>query len=1133
MSNYRFGHVRKAVLRGGVSLLTLGLFAASGAAYAQSTSDNGAVETVVVTGFRASLVSAESIKKNADTILDSITAQDIGVFPDKSVSDALQRVPGITVSRLQSSDDTTHPSGEPTTVLVRGLTQVRTELNGRDSFSADADRGLNFNDVAPEMMTAIDTYKNQTADMIEGGIAGTVNLRTRLPFDVDDHVLALSVKGNYNDRSDSGTFDYSGIAGKNIDTSFGRFGLLIGYSNSHVVTQTNSEVMMRTGTFCSAGAVGANGDAIVAGNGSIGCTASPYGGSSWQYLPDEVNFSKVNYNRKREGESLAFQYSDPSDNFRVTAQYNDFAYRNAWLEHSANFDFFGLWAAPGFNPMSSTPILPAAGTPNFTFNPNGTLKSGVITSSYYSSGWAASWAGSYPQAVNDASVVPGVPYVNYCGAGYTCATSGMNGQPTAGIQLEDQARVFDHSEATRNYSINMQWDVNDNLHASFDGSYVNARTGNNDMLVADDIQVNAQYQRDGNGPPSIKVLPGDNINYAPGFQSNLANYYSDFVQDHMEDNNAKETAVRGDIDYDVDNGWLKAIKFGVRYAARDQFVRYSAYNWNSVVATWICNGPSFSLANTSPAAYPAGCGGSYGSDPNFRGYGKNIWTTDSFSGFYNGKVLSTGSMFFLNNQTLENWGQVAQALDEKSTGSSTGWTPLCDRSGNTTGCFQPSELLNVSEKTTAGYVMADFGGDDLALLGIPVSGNVGVRYVKTELTSSGGISYPTSNWYTGAASGAACNTPVGGTNVTNITCWLTPDLLNFSNAASGTASYGKTNFNLLPSANVRFDLTDRQVLRFAVSEGLSRPDFGYLRNYVQISSPAIDVSNTSQYVVYNSPGAAHTAANVTGYNFVFTAQSGNPALKPETAWNYDASYEYYFSKSSMFSADLFLKELSNTISYGEAARNFTNNGSTETVYVMGPVNNKNGGELWGFELNYQAFFDFLPAPFDGLGAQLNYTHTHEAGIHNSNLAVEPGYTAGSTIGFGGGLQIDNAIIDSHRLAGISDDAYNVVAMYEKGPIGMRLAYNWRSRFLTDNLDCCIGLPMYQKAAGFLDGSIRYDLNEHLQVSLDASNLLDTPIIFQQQVFGDTSLSPKAKPTLLDTAWSKSGRLFQLALRLKY
>ena len=76
----------------------------------------------------------------------------------------------------------------------------------------------------------------------------------------------------------------------------------------------------------------------------------------------------------------------------------------------------------------------------------------------------------------------------------------------------------------------------------------------------------------------------------------------------MEDNDAKETALRGDVDWEADNGWLKAIKAGVRYSDRDQMVRYSAYNWSAVVATWVCNGPSFSLANTTPQSYaPSGC----------------------------------------------------------------------------------------------------------------------------------------------------------------------------------------------------------------------------------------------------------------------------------------------------------------------------------------------------------------------------------------------------------------------------------------------------------------------------------------------------------------------------------------------
>ena len=195
--------VRRRGLRSGASLLVLAWVGMSAPAFAEtnegavqpqstgvgapgsntSTKASPEKDTIIVTGVRSALATAQTIKKNAPTVVDSVTATDIGAFPDQSAADALQRVPGISVNRLQSADDSTHPSGEPTQVLIRGLPFVSTEFNGRDSFSADSARGLQFNDVSPELLAGVDAYKNQTADMIEGGIAGTVNLRTRLPFD--------------------------------------------------------------------------------------------------------------------------------------------------------------------------------------------------------------------------------------------------------------------------------------------------------------------------------------------------------------------------------------------------------------------------------------------------------------------------------------------------------------------------------------------------------------------------------------------------------------------------------------------------------------------------------------------------------------------------------------------------------------------------------------------------------------------------------------------------------------------------------------------------------------------------------------------------------------------------------------
>ncbi len=86
--------------------------------------------------------------------------------------------------------------------IIRGMTQTRSEFNGRDSFTANSGRGLSFQDVSPELMGGVDIYKNQTADMIEGGIGGTVSLRTRKPFDASDRLFAISGDYSYGDLAE-------------------------------------------------------------------------------------------------------------------------------------------------------------------------------------------------------------------------------------------------------------------------------------------------------------------------------------------------------------------------------------------------------------------------------------------------------------------------------------------------------------------------------------------------------------------------------------------------------------------------------------------------------------------------------------------------------------------------------------------------------------------------------------------------------------------------------------------------------------------------------------------------------------------------------------------------------------------
>ena len=220
-----------------------------------TTKSDDDLTEILVTGIRKALETSQEIKKNADTVIDSITASDIGAFPDKSVAEALQRMSGVAVTRFAASGDTTHFSAEPSGVVIRGLPQVRSEFNGRDSFNANSSRGLSFADVSPELMAGVDTYKNATADMIEGGIAGTVNLRTHVPFDSEGFVAAFSGEVGYGNLANEAKPAGSFLVSNRWDTGVGEFGLMANAAYSEVVTQSQGVQVCRFYQFTRRGRV--------------------------------------------------------------------------------------------------------------------------------------------------------------------------------------------------------------------------------------------------------------------------------------------------------------------------------------------------------------------------------------------------------------------------------------------------------------------------------------------------------------------------------------------------------------------------------------------------------------------------------------------------------------------------------------------------------------------------------------------------------------------------------------------------------------------------------------------------------------------------------------------------------------
>jgi iron complex outermembrane receptor protein len=185
------------------------------------------LEEVVVSGVRASMQSSVAIKRNTQEIVDSVTAEDIGKLPDTNVAETLTRIPGIQGYRY--GGEGASPIGAGSGLTIRGLSgQTASQVDGR-SYATAGLREFNIEDAIPGMVAGIDVYKNPTAEHIEGGIGGLVNIRTRHPSDFTGATATVGVTGRYNEFDKHVKPELFGLVADKWDLSGGgRVGLVIG-----------------------------------------------------------------------------------------------------------------------------------------------------------------------------------------------------------------------------------------------------------------------------------------------------------------------------------------------------------------------------------------------------------------------------------------------------------------------------------------------------------------------------------------------------------------------------------------------------------------------------------------------------------------------------------------------------------------------------------------------------------------------------------------------------------------------------------------------------------------------------------------------------------------------------------------
>ncbi|HUQ10201.1 MAG TPA: TonB-dependent receptor [Steroidobacteraceae bacterium] len=1079
-----------------------------------------AITEVLVTGIRKALQTSQEIKKEGDTVIDSITASDIGAFPDKSVAEALQRVTGITVNRFAASGDTTHFSAEPSGVIIRGLPQVRSEFNGRDSFNANSSRGLSFGDVSPELMAGVDTYKNATADMIEGGIAGTINLRTHVPFDSQGFVLAVSGDVGYGDLSEDVKPSGSLIISDRWDTGVGEIGLMANVAYSQVVTESQGT---QIGRFFN--------------NQNV---ADFGGGTKW--VPDGVDIRDNVYDRTRTGMSFAGQWQSPEDKVLATLQHNRSKYTNTWNEFSLTSDLGASSQTAQDITFSNATAFAPRGTSPYEFDSNGVFMRGTLadTTNAWNGGPTNNLILAHPNGfasntghtVNNGPDgvagtaddfnqpnVEGQPMdTNFlmwgCGSEWAPDNNphycGFNTASTAddiltrGSGLGADTRYSTQTNITEDTSLNLKFSLTERIGLNVDVQYVESTVHNFDNSMNNKTFADTTLDLS-HGKPRFSFAPAQGYGFTAGAFGDPQNWFHEWTMEHTEDSEGTEFAARADLDIKLGDGegWLDSLRVGVRRADRDQDINWSTYNWGAVRPLW-----GLDTDDAARNAVPF-----FLNDPRWAG---TYVTNDMGSSLVGGGVFGGGAFLHPDPKLVRDYAATLEQFWQNGAVSNS-WVPLGERSSTAArnakcdpdpnspgGLYCPIEMQSVSEVVDAAYVMLKFGGDDTKIGNISVRGNVGVRWVKTEVGAEGGIAFPSFTRPSLPAPGATGPFPI---------LALTPDDdVTFMNGQGFEQSAGGTHTSWLPSLNLRFGVTDNQFVRLAASRALGRPDMGLYKNYLGVSLVQPACGNGT--VTYSTPGDC--TSTPVAYTPAYTADSGNPGLAPTTADQLDLTWEWYFSDTGSLTAAVFMKQFNDYIQYGSFVRQFTNNGITRDVSVRGPITG-DGAKLRGFEVAYQSFMDWLPGAWSGLGYQLNYTYVDNQGITNANL---------STVSGGGTTQQDPLITFTDLpLADYSKSSYNIVAMYDRGKWSARLAYNWRDKFLQTQSDCCIKLPIWQDAYGQLDGSLHFKPSESWDLFLDAQNLLQAETVLKQQVTNDGMLLPRS--------WFVNDRRVNLGVRYRF
>ena len=937
----RSGRSRKTFLIAATSAIALSaaapLFAQNAAAPTPSVGDADAAQEVVITGIRGSLQRNLDIKRSAPGVVDAISSEDIGKFPDSNVASALQRLPGVSIQRSGSR-------GEATGVTIRGFGGGfnDTLYDGRhiSTASASNNRDVDFTTVGSDFVGQLNVYKTPDVTLSTSAIGATIDVQLPKPMDRPGFHATLIGSGALQSRDKNAEPSAGALFS---DTFAGdTFGILgdIVYTR-HDTTSNQVNV---------AGWVGNHFAPCQKGPENLTCSPTTDPTSpAWTdpnnrksvlgWFPQQSNASQINTQDERIDGRVALQWK-PSDSLLLTiddnfsrqtlhtttygygAWFNGDDLRNVQLDSNGTVVDFNQFGTPmDFNANRARQIIQ-------TNQAGANLK--WTATEHLKFDFDAAYAKSVRNPNNDG-------YDDSMDIGY----GGTNGAP-----------------------------------AGTTPQFVSSGGGVNTVLGADTgLKITGSSSSD---LPNIhNVGPAG----AVGQYFNTADVGSHVIVRFKNYNRdtVKQARIMGS--WEADNFKLT---FGGQYKD-DHFYQQ---NWNTftngVFGLYSGYGPASGRTGNSISPLPAGV------------YQGTISTAHFIPG-YDSSMLAPG--FFRYDPYA-----VYTALE--ATGH-----------GSTAPAFDPSSVLGVREKTYALFMKASF---DAEIADMPLHMNFGIRDEGTHIT-------------TNAQAQDLVSLTLNAGDPTVINTNFTPTVQNIT---------GKSNYNyILPSADLKLELTPKLIARLDVSRTLTRPNLGDLK-------PTVNLGSLRRGSLSGS--------------------GGNPNLTPYLSDNFDVGFEWYYGRNSYFAVDGFLKNLTNFIVGGVSTRPINNvidptTGQIAQFNINAKVNGPNA-TVRGVEIAWQQVFGDT-----GFGFQANAT------LVDTNRKFDTSDISGKAF----------------AITGLANSA-NLVAFYDKHGFQVRAALNWRDTYLLQlgqNQGGTFGAePVNVDAQTQIDASASYDINKHITVFVEGTNL---------------------------------------------